>query len=1043
MIRLDRAKTMFFSNVNHELRTPLTLILGPLNDILADRETATLSRDTRDKLTVASRNAHRLLNLVNSLLDFSRLEAGRMHASFKPVDLASLSLDLASLFRSAIKKGQIAYEVRVPKEKVEVWLDVDLWEKVVFNIIGNAFKYCLAGSIEVRVTRGPHFAEFSVTDTGCGIEESEIGRIFERFHRIESSCRSQEGTGIGLSLTLEIVKLLGGTLDVQSVIDEGSTFYVRLPYGSAHLPANQISSGTEESEGARRTYQNISIVEEASRWAIEKPTSDLGSGSNSGSDPATSSGSDGVTSDDALSIRNSVILLADDNADMRQYCRSILCKKFQVVDVADGQAALSYARQFSPDLVLSDIMMPRLGGFGLLKALREDPATQLIPVILLSARAGTEARVDGLSAGADDYLPKPFSSKELLARVTTHLQLGKMRRELEKRVHERTRALVESEVRYRNLAEEYSAVTNVSPVGIFSLNSEGNLRFVNPPWYDISGHPRDSPLDEWPNSIHPEDRDTAMAIFNNLDKHPESTTFEFRWLHGEHTQCDIRPQFDSDGNLTSWVGSLTNIEERRRLEILHLQAVEQRATDAEEMRRQQELFIDITSHEMRNLNSGIYNSADLVAGSLKVLHAAARDHQEGRPVDVFSLLSALDQDREAVENIMLCSAAQGRIADDILRYSKLSMGLLSISKSDFHLVNRISEVIAMFSLESAQKQIQLSLVVGPGVVENNVEWINADPHRLSQVLINFLTNALRFTVTSQMKTIIVRADITTVIPEKSPTAMRVGDYDLDLNTGRQLWLTCGVVDSGRGLSPEDRAKLFERFAQANPKTDGVGGYGLGLFVSRKIIELHHGFITVESREGAGSTFSFSVPVSRAQPLVEKASTATSGSSSEQASGTGAEVSLSPLPSQPSAPRAKADTILQGGHVLIVEDNPINIKVLVRQMKNSGFTTTTAENGQIALEILLAREADTTQPEIDIVLMDVEMPVCDGLTAVGMIREYEATGRLRRKKVIAVTGNARQEQLDVCRAAGFQHGIAIKPYRLPELLALIQEARTIP
>lgn len=266
---------MFFSNVNHELRTPLTLILGPLDDILADPDTATLGSETRDKLTVASRNAHRLLNLVNSLLDFSRLEAGRMHASFRLVDLASLTLDLASLFRSAIKKGKIAYEVRVPKDKVEVWLDLDLWEKVVFNIIGNAFKYCLSGSIEVRVTRGPQFAEFSVTDTGCGIAESELSKIFERFHRIESSSRSQEGTGIGLSLTLEIVKLLGGTLDVQSVIDEGSTFYVRLPYGNAHVPPNQISFGDEESEGTRRKYQNISIVEEASRWTIEKPSASI------------------------------------------------------------------------------------------------------------------------------------------------------------------------------------------------------------------------------------------------------------------------------------------------------------------------------------------------------------------------------------------------------------------------------------------------------------------------------------------------------------------------------------------------------------------------------------------------------------------------------------------------------------------------------------------------------------------------------------------------------------------------------------------------
>lgn len=462
----------------------------------------------------------------------------------------------------------------------------------------------------------------------------------------------------------------------------------------------------------------------------------------------------------------------------------------------------------------------------------------------------------------------------------------------------------------------------------------------------------------------------VISTFDNLKNRPESTTFEYRWLHGDHTQCDIRPQFDTDNNLTGWVGSLTNVEERRRLEILHLQAVEQRATDAEEMRRQQELFIDITSHEMRNLNSGIYNSADLVSGSLKTMHIAARNYLDGLPIDIPAILSALDQDREAVENIMLCSSAQGRIADDILRYSKLSMGLLSISKSDFHLVSRVSEVIAMFSLESAQKQIQLSLSVGPGIMEHDVEWINADPHRLSQVLINFLTNALRFTVTSHLKkTIIVRADITTRIPEKSPTAMRVGDDDLDPNSENQLWLTCSVVDSGRGLSTEDRAKLFERFAQANPKTDGVGGYGLGLFVSRKIVELHHGFITVESQEGAGSTFSFSVPISKAEPPVEKAPTTTSESTSNQATELAPAQTKSrslPLPSQPSTPPIKTDSILQGGHILIVEDNPINTKVLVRQMKNSGFTTTTADNGQVALDILLAREGDRTKPEIDVV-----------------------------------------------------------------------------
>lgn len=358
-----------------------------------------------------------------------------------------------------------------------------------------------------------------------------------------------------------------------------------------------------------------------------------------------------------------------------------------------------------------------------------------------------------------------------------------------------------------------------------------------------------------------------------------------------------------------------------------------------------------------------------MANSLKRMQGAVERLRDGQQIDISGLVSALEQDREAVESIMLCSSAQGRIADDILRYSKLSMGLLSISKSDFHLVNRISDVIAMFRLESAQKQIQLSLSMGAGVLLHDVTWINADPHRLSQVLINFLTNALRFTVASAMKTIVVNVDITQTIPEKAPTATHVGDLDVSKVLDSALWLTCSVIDSGRGLSADDRAKLFERFAQANPKTDGVGGYGLGLFVSRKIVELHHGFITVESQEGQGSTFSFSVPFTKAEPPSD---------TSSDGFLPGMQRSKSPDAPQPkslpvmlatghlSRPAPFQSAPSDSGHILIVEDNLINTKVLVRQMTNSGFTTTTAENGQLALDILLARESDSTKPKIDVV-----------------------------------------------------------------------------
>lgn len=534
-----------------------------------------------------------------------------------------------------------------------------------------------------------------------------------------------------------------------------------------------------------------------------------------------------------------------------------------------------------------------------------------------------------------------------------------MRRELENQVKERTQALVQSEVRYRTLAEEYAAVTDVSPVGIFSLTPEGLPQFVNPPWHAISGHPVDQPIERWVDSIHPDDRKSSLERWDRAIQHGTPLCTEFRWLHGNRTQCDLRPQFDTEHHLTGWVGSLTNIEERRRLESMHLEAVEKRAKDSEEMRHHHELFIDITSHEMRNLNSGIYNSADLVVSSLKYTQAVAKDLQDGRDIDIPRLLAMLEQDREAAENIMLCSSAQGRIADDILRYSKLSMGLLSINKSDFNLAQAVSEVVAMFSLESSKTNIQLSLEVGPGLEEHNMQWVNADPHRLSQVVINFLTNALRFTVASPVKNITVRVDVSPQVPERTVTAMYVGNLDCDDVPPGAFWLTCNVIDSGRGISQDDSGKLFERFAQANPKTDGVGGYGLGLFVSRKIAELHHGFITVESQEGAGSTFSLSVPATRAQPPLDY-------SESQGFNTTICGVDDGKWPSSVNPFLAPSLESPKARHILIVEDNPVNSRILVRQLLNSGLITTTAENGEIALNILLDQDAETSKPNIDVV-----------------------------------------------------------------------------
>lgn len=403
LAEIDRAKTAFFSNVSHEFRTPLTLLLGPLAHLL---DTAT-SEGQRVELELVQRNGQRLLKLVNSLLDFSRIEAGRAQASFEPVDLATLTADLASTFRSLLEKAGLALEVDCPPLPAPVWVDREMFEKVVLNLLSNAFKFTFTGGIRVALrTHGDGAVELCVSDTGTGIPAHELARIFDRFHRVQGARgRSYEGSGIGLALVQELVALHGGEIRATSEVDVGTTFHVRLRTGHDHLPADQLR--TDRTLASTRADAGT-YLSEAQQW-LTGPAA-------AGVDPAAPA--DAVARLDPAHVRVSGrVLLADDNADMRAYVGRLLEGSFVVEAVADGHAALAAARERPPDLVLSDVMMPGLDGFGLLAALRADPRTASVPTILLSARAGDEAKIDGLRAGASDYLVKPFHARELIARV--------------------------------------------------------------------------------------------------------------------------------------------------------------------------------------------------------------------------------------------------------------------------------------------------------------------------------------------------------------------------------------------------------------------------------------------------------------------------------------------------------------------------------------------------------------------------------------------------------------------------------------------------
>ena len=403
LAELDRAKTAFFSNVSHEFRTPLTLLLGPLRDEI---DQGGLPAASARRLDVAYRNGLRLLKLVNALLDFSRLEAGRMQARFRPTDLARLTTELVSNFDSACRKAGLELRIDCPPLGEPVFVDRDMWEKIVLNLVSNAFKHTFDGGIEVALRAAGGRAILTVRDTGVGIATEAMPRLFERFHRVEAArSRSHEGSGIGLALVQELVRMHGGEIRVESRAGAGSVFEAAIPLGRAHLPEEQVS---ESPDTAAAEMKDAMFLHEVMGWLR-----------------APGEGASGAATAGASHER---ILVAEDNADMREYMERLLGEHWQVTTVGDGQAAMHALLTARFDLLLTDVMMPVMDGFALLASVRSDEALRHMPVVMLSARAGEEARIEGRDAGADDYLVKPFSARELVAQVRAQLATARARR---------------------------------------------------------------------------------------------------------------------------------------------------------------------------------------------------------------------------------------------------------------------------------------------------------------------------------------------------------------------------------------------------------------------------------------------------------------------------------------------------------------------------------------------------------------------------------------------------------------------------------------
>jgi signal transduction histidine kinase/DNA-binding response OmpR family regulator len=685
LVEIDRLKTAFFSNVSHEFRTPLTLMLGPLEELKREFGAAPEAQagSLYQRIDLIQRNGLRLLKLVNTLLDFSRIEAARFQAVYEPVDLSAFTAELASVFRSAVERAGLRLDINCPPMTELAYVDREMWEKIVLNLVSNAFKFTFKGLIEVRLRNaGAHF-ELTVRDTGIGIPADELPKLFERFHRVaDARGRTHEGSGIGLALVQDLVRLHGGAVAAESVYGKGATFRVRIPLGNSHLPQAQIGSVV------RRTSTAIGVqpfIEEALRWLPdtaadgEQVIQDTSAGEETEGEPA----------------ERPRILLVDDSADMRDYLRRLLGDRYDLQVAGDGEAALAATEKSLPDLVLSDIMMPRLDGLALLARLRSNPRTSTLPIILLSARAGEESRVEGLETGADDYLVKPFTARELLARVAANLETARIRRDA-------TKAVEASEA-------QLAAVLQQLPIGVGLTDRSGRMVLNNPP------------MQRYAHGMAPS-RDAAH-VQRWRGKAPDGSSLEpSQWpvpraLRGETVEPGVEMLFVDDDGREAWTSVSSTPMRDAAGEVVGAIAVVQDIEDRKKAERTQQLLVDELNHRVKNTLANVQAIAHLMLQRTKDPHEFA------------SGFSGRVQSLSQVHAMLSAATWRGVDLLDLVRNQLLAVAVdetrISASGPPVHLDAQLAQHAALMLHELGTNAIKHgALSIAKGIVR--IRWSVAD-----------------------------------------------------------------------------------------------------------------------------------------------------------------------------------------------------------------------------------------------------------------------------------------------------------------------------
>jgi PAS domain S-box-containing protein len=839
------------------------------------------------------RNAMRLLKLVNNLLDYSRVEAGRVQAAYQLLDLAELTTDLASSFRSIIEKAGMALQVDCERLGSDFYADRQMWEKIVLNLLSNAFKYTLEGTISVSLKQKGNFALLAVTDTGVGIPEKELPHMFERFHRVENSAgRTHEGTGIGLSLVNELVQLHGGEINVISTEGSGSTFTVKIPAGKVHLPANQVVKSTRDTDFAMITAP---FIREAYNLLHDETAIDA--------NEVTQTASDVVSSQDNTVSKETRILVVDDNGDMRAYLKRLLDPYFTVATAGNGADALEKIKAELPSLILSDVMMPVMDGKTLLNEIRHNEDMYRLPVIFLSARAGEEARIDGLEAGADDYLVKPFSAAELLTKVRAQIHISKARGHAEEQLRGLLTEAPVAMAIYRG-PNHVIELANQRMLAYWSLNREETAKR---PLFDAIPELEDQGFRKIMDTVYRTgERYVAIeapVILHRFGK--EETAYvnlTIEPLKDENSlingmiavaadvtaQVNARLELQKAGDTLQLAMDSANmgfyritlatdhLEVSPRARIIHAIAPDEVLTYDSTLRvvvsEHRDRFSGAIAKAVENKGSFSedYQIQPFDGSKRRWLNSTGKVELDAKG-DVISVVGTIFDITESKEDELRKNDFIGMVSHELKTpLTSLSgfsqLGLMHAKKKDdafssnlFEKVNSqvrkmnalVSGFLNVSRLDSGKIYLNLqtfelgalisevvnevSVTAGEQNFEVHCEKINitADRDKIGTVLTNLLSNAVKYAKDNAV-TITCTFDETEV--------------------------TVSVRDEGIGIKAADLPRLFERYYRVeNNQTQHISGFGIGLYLSAEIIERHGGRIWAESELGNGSIFYFMLP----------------------------------------------------------------------------------------------------------------------------------------------------------------------------------------